>query len=333
MEYTPPPFFKQGPSALARLVMFALMSVALLVFDARFKLLERVRFGVATVLYPMQIAARAPGDAASNLSGYLARQRLLLTENARLERERLESAKTLMRAGQLEAENANLRGLLAMRERIPLVAVAAEMLFDARDPFTRKVIIDKGMLAGVKAGQVVVDATGVMGQVTRAFPAVAEVSLLTDRDQAIPVQVVRNGLRAIAYGTPGGADGGTMELKFLASNADVREGDVLTTSGLDGTYLPGLPVATVLRIEREAGYAFARIICKPAAGIDQFGQVLVLTTEKPAVSLPQPEAEEKAMKGKRRKLRADSGEKGAAAPDAPAGPAPANPAPAAPEKK
>jgi rod shape-determining protein MreC len=207
------------------------------------------------------------------------------------------------------------------------------MLFDARDPFTRKVIIDKGMLAGVKAGQVVVDAAGVMGQVTRAFPAVAEVSLLTDRDQAIPVQVVRNGLRAIAYGTPGGVDGGTMELKFLASNADVREGDVLTTSGLDGTYLPGLPVATVLRIEREAGYAFARIVCKPAAGIDQFGQVLVLTTEKPAVSLPLPEAEEKALKGKRRKLRAESGEKGATAPEAPASPAPASPVPAAPEKK
>lgn len=329
MEYTPPPFFKQGPSALARLVMFALMSVALLVFDARFKLLERVRFGVATVLYPLQVAARAPGDAAANLSGYLGRQRLLLAENSRLERERLESAKTLMRSAQLETENANLRGLLAMRERIPVLAIAAEMLFDARDPFTRKVVIDKGMLAGIKAGQVVVDATGVMGQVTRAFPAVSEVSLLTDRDQAIPVQVVRNGLRAIAYGTPAGPDGGTMELKFLASNADVREGDTLTTSGLDGTYLPGLPVATVLRIEREAGYAFARIICKPAAGIDRFGQVLVLTAEKPASVMPLPEAEEKVLKGKRRKLRAEPGEKGAPAPAAPASAAPA----AAPEKK
>jgi rod shape-determining protein MreC len=332
MEYTPPPFFKQGPSALARLVLFALMSLALLVFDARFKLLERVRFGVATVLYPLQIAARAPGDAAANLSGYLARQRQLLTENERLEREKLESAKTLMRAAQLEAENTNLRGLLAMRERIPLVAVAAEMLFDARDPFTRKVVIDKGVLAGVKAGQVVVDATGVVGQVTRAFPAVAEVSLLTDRGQAIPVQVVRNGLRAIAYGTPGGADGGTMQLKFLASNADVREGDVLTTSGLDGVYLPGLPVATVLRIEREAGYAFARIICKPAAGIDHFGQVLVLTAEKQAVSMPAPETEEKSVKGKRRKLRAEAGDKGVAAPEAPAAPGP-GPNSAAPEKK
>jgi rod shape-determining protein MreC len=144
--------------------------------------------------------------------------------------------------------------------------------------------------------------------------------------------VVRNGLRAIAYGTPGGADGGTMELKFLASNADVREGDVLTTSGLDGVYLPGLPVATVLRIEREAGYAFARIICKPAAGIDHFGQVLVLTAEKQAVSMPAPETEEKSVKGKRRKLRAEAGDKGVAAPEAPAAPGP-GPNSAAPEKK
>ena len=331
MEYTPPPFFKQGPSALARLAIFALMSIALLVMDARFKLLEKVRFAVASVLYPLQLAARAPGDIAANLSGHFGRQQTLLSENSRLERERLEAAKGLLRAAQLETENANLRGLMAMRGRLPVVAVAAEMLYDARDPFTRKVVIDKGALAGVKAGQVVVDAVGVMGQVTRAFPAVAEVSLLTDRDQAIPVQVLRNGLRAVAYGTPGGPDGGNMELKFLAANADVRQGDVLTTSGLDGIYLPGLPVATVSRIEREAGYAFARIICKPAAGIDRFGQVLVLTTEKVQAPPPSPEVEEKPAKSKRKKLRADAAEKEAqaAASANPAAGASANQAPGA----
>lgn len=306
MEYSPPPFFKQGPSALARLVAFGVLSVALLVADARFRLLEKARFAVAVVLYPLQLAARAPGDAASGLGGYLGRQQALLRDNAILERERLESARSLMRTSQLEAENANLRALLAMRDRLPVVSLAAELIHDARDPFTRKVVIDKGALAGVKAGQVVIDAAGVIGQVTRAFPAIAEVSLLTDRDQAIPVQVVRNGLRSVAFGTPGGADGGVMELKFLATNTDVRQGDVLVTSGLDGIYLPGLPVATVLRVEREAGYAFARIICKPAAGIDRFGQVLVLTAEKVAVPPPPPEPEEKPSKGSRRKLRAES---------------------------
>jgi rod shape-determining protein MreC len=316
MEYAPPPFFKQGPSALARFASFALLSLALLVLDARFKLLEQVRFGVAVLLYPLQVAARAPGDIASNLGGYMGRQQTLISENGRLERERLEAARGLMRNAQLEAENANLRQLLAMRERLPVVAVAAEMLYDARDPFTRKVIIDKGVMQQVRAGQVVVDAGGVMGQVTRAFPMVAEVSLLTDRDQAIPVQVVRNGLRAIAYGTPGGPEGGTMELKFLATNADVRQGDVLVTSGIDGTYLPGLPVATVLRIEREAGYAFAKILCKPAAGVDRFGHVLVLTGDKAVAPPPPPEADDKPVKGRRKRLRADMVEKDGAPRDA-----------------
>ncbi len=321
MEYAPPPFFKQGPSALARLASFAFLSIVLLVLDARFKLLEQVRFGVAMVLYPLQVAARAPGDAASNLSGYLGRQQTLITENEKLERDRLSAARGLMRSAQLEAENANLRSLMAMRERLPVVAVAAEMLYDARDPFTRKVVIDKGMLANIRAGQVVIDATGVIGQVTRAFPAVSEVSLLTDRDQAIPVQVVRNGLRAIAYGTPAGVDGGTMELRFLATNADVRPGDALVTSGIDGTYLPGLPVATVLRIEREAGYAFAKIACKPAAGVDRFGQVLVLTGEKIVLPALPPEADDKPVRVKRKKMRAEIAEKESAAANARASPA------------
>ncbi|MBL8382810.1 MAG: rod shape-determining protein MreC [Burkholderiales bacterium] len=319
MEYSPPPFFKQGPSALARMAAFALLSLALLVADAQYRLLERVRYGVALALYPLQLVARAPGGAVSGFAGYMARQENLLRENAAHERRGLEAARGLMRAGQLEAENANLRALLAMRERLPVVSVAAELLYDARDPFTRKVVIDKGGLAGVKPGQVVVDARGVVGQVTRAFPAMAEVSLLTDRDQAIPVQVVRNGLRAVAYGIPTGPDGGALELKFLATNADVRKGDDLVTSGLDGVFLPGLPVASVTRVERGAGFAFARIVCVPAAGIDRFGQVLVLTTEKIVAPPPPPEAEEKLPKGKRRKVTAEPAAKESAGNRAAAG--------------
>ncbi len=322
MEYHPPPFFRQGPSALARMAAFATLSILLLVLDARFKLLERGRLALATVLYPLQRAAHAPGDAASHAGRYAADQRLLIEENARLRGVQLESARINLRTAHLEAENVNLRGLLAMRERLPVQAVAAELLYDARDPFSRKIIIDRGLSQGVKGGMVVMDAAGVIGQVTRAYPFIAEVSLLTDKNQAIPVQVVRNGLRAIAYGgstgtVPDGREARAMELRFLAANADVREGDVLVTSGIDGTYLPGLPVATVLKIEREAGYAFAKIVCTPAAGIDRFGQVLVLTTE---IKLPAPppaaDAEEKGVKGKRKKSRAE----GAAGPDASSNP-------------
>ena len=316
MEYQPPPFFRQGPSALARLAAFSTLSLLLLVLDARFKLLEHGRYAIAAVLYPVQRAAHAPADALSRVTRYTADQRALIDENGRLKSAQLDTARGSVRAAHLEAENINLRALLAMRERLPVQAVAAEVLYDARDPFSRKVIIDKGDGHGVRAGMVVMDAAGVIGQVTRAYPFLSEVSLLTGKNQAIPVQVVRNGLRAVAYGgaaltgAAGGGDGAApaaraMELRFLAANADVREGDALVTSGIDGTYLPGLPVATVDKIEREAGYAFAKIVCTPAAGMDRFGQVLVLTTD---IKLPPPpaaESEEKNVKLKRKKGRAD----------------------------
>ncbi len=329
MEYQPPPFFRQGPSALARLAAFSALSLLLLLLDARFKLLEHGRYAIAAVLYPLQRAAHAPGDALSRVTSFAADQRALIGENARLKSAQLDAARGSARTAHLEAENANLRSLLAMRERLPVQAVAAEVLYDAHDPFSRKVIIDKGDGHGVKAGMVVMDAAGVIGQVTRAYPFLSEVSLLTSKNQAIPVQVVRNGLRAVAYGgaaLTGGTGGSAgavpgaraMELRFLAANADVREGDTLVTSGIDGTYLPGLPVATVDKIEREAGYAFAKIVCTPAAGMERFGQVLVLTTE---IKLPPPpaaESEDKNVKVKRKKARADEGrdERGDGTPDA-----------------
>jgi rod shape-determining protein MreC len=129
----------------------------------------------------------------------------------------------------------------------------------------------------------VTDETGIVGQVTRVHPLLSEVTLVTDRDQAIPVQVVRNGLRAIAFG--GGASG-TLELRFMAANADIQANDRLVTSGVDGTYPPGLPVATVVRIERDAENAFARVVCRPAAGVDRGRFVLVLENE--AAPPPRP---------------------------------------------
>ena len=136
--------------------------------------------------------------------------------------------------------------------------------------------IDRGATHGVRPGSPVTDETGVVGQVTRVHALLSEVTLVTDRDQAIPVQVVRNGLRAIAFG--GGASG-TLELRFMAANADIQGNDRLVTSGIDGTYPPGLPVATVMRIERDAENAFARVVCRPAAGVDRGRFVLVLSDE------------------------------------------------------
>jgi rod shape-determining protein MreC len=183
-----------------------------------------------------------------------------------------------------QAEAGQLRRLIGAAERLPVKSMPAEILYNGRDPYSRKVVIDKGSQSGVRAGSPVVDEAGVIGQVTRAHALAAEVTLLTDKDQAIPVQVVRNGLRAVAFGA--GASG-MLELRFMASNAEIQNGDRLVTSGIDGTYPPGIPVGTVARIERDAAYAFARIVCQPAAGVERGRYVLVIENELRQVQPPE----------------------------------------------
>jgi rod shape-determining protein MreC len=270
--HAPPPFFKRGPAPLVRLVFFVSLSLILLIADLRFHTLEWARLAVATVAWPLQRITWLPIDAAGDFGGYMTRQSTLLKENTELRRRQLETANLLLRQQHLELENKRLRALLDMRARLPVQGRIAEILYAARDPFARRVIIDKGSQHGIAGGQAVVDDIGVIGQVTRVFPLTAEVMLLTDKDQAIPVEVQRSGLRAVLAGS--GA--GMMELRFLASNAEVQVGDVLVTSGLDGVYLPGLPVAKVVRVDRDSAYSFARIICEPLAGVERHGLALVL---------------------------------------------------------
>jgi rod shape-determining protein MreC len=270
--HAPPPFFKRGPAPLVRLVFFVSLSLALLVADLRFQTLEWARLAVATAAWPLQRVTGIPIDAAGDVGGYLSRQRTLLGENEDLRRRQLGTANLLLRQDHLEQENKRLRALLDMRERQPVEGRIAEILYAARDPFSRRVIIDKGSQQGIAPGQAVVDDIGVIGQVARVFPLTSEVLLLTDKEQAIPVAVQRNGLRAVLAG----AGAGMMELRFLAANAEVQVGDILVTSGLDGVYLPGLPVARVVKIDRDASFSFARIICTPLAGVERHGLALVL---------------------------------------------------------
>jgi rod shape-determining protein MreC len=149
------------------------------------------------------------------------------------------------------------------------------VLYDAADPFTRKVIIDKGALAAVQSGAPVLDELGILGQVTRVYPLVSEVTLISDRNQAIPVQNVRTGARSLAFGDMSSAHG-SMELRYMAANADIQEGDLLSTSGVDGVYPPGLQVARVTHIERRVDSAFARVSCRPVARVEGSLHVLVL---------------------------------------------------------
>lgn len=278
MDHQPPPFFKRGPSALARLSFFVFLCVAMMIADARLNALYSVRAALSVMLNPLQRIARSPLDMAARTGEFFVTQARLQRENAVLKQGRLADSAQLLRYRALQAENAHLRNLLGAQQRFSDSAVLAEIMYAGHDPFTRKVSMDKGERHQIKAGQAVIDNTGVVGQVTRSFPFSSEVTLLTDKDQAVPVQLLRNGLRAIVFGF--GQDG-ALELRYMPVNADIQNGDVLVTSGIDGTYPPGLPVAVVSKIERNTAYAFAKIICTPSAGTDRNRQLLVLTRLRP----------------------------------------------------
>ena len=287
MEFQPPPFFNRGPAPLVRLTFFISLSVLLMVLDARFHYLEVLRTSLAIIVYPLQRAAMAPADAFSAIAGFFSSQSSLQRENDALRAKVLQTSRDVLTLETLAAENTQLRKLLEARVRASRTSKFAEILYAGRDQFSRKIVIDKGTGADILAGQAVIDDTGVIGQVTRVFPMMAEITLISDKEQATPVQVVRNGLRAIAYG-----DGATLDLRFMAANADIQNGDILVTSGIDGTYPAGLPVARVARVERDAAYAFAKIQCVPIAGTEKHRQVLVLAKD---TAIPPPPAAETAQ--------------------------------------
>lgn len=298
MEYSPPPFFKRGPRLVTRFTFFSLLSIALLVADVRFNYLHLLRQSIATALYPLQRVSSMPGGWVGRVADFFVTQTQLQHENDELRRQELVDKGALQVHKALEAENQNLRSLLALRERLPREFIAAEILYAHRDPFTRRVVVDKGSQHGVTAGFAVVDGSGVVGQVTRVFPWASEVTLVTDKEQAVPIQAVRSGLRGVTFGI--GYDG-TMELRFMPVNSDIQNGDLLVTSGIDGTYPPGLPVAVVSNIERNAAYAFARIIVTPAAGVNRNGQVLIVSSADKVVANPVPEEEAVPKGGKDKK--------------------------------
>lgn len=299
LDRNPPPFFRQGASALSKLMVFSALALFLMVADTRFALTQPLRMAVATALYPVQWLVMRPVLWAQNAGSYF--ESLQSAQSAQ------EAAKQKLgllsqRANQVEQlmlENSRLRKLLVLRERFAATGQAAQVLYDAADPYTRKVVIDKGMLSGVSAGSPVLDESGVLGQVTRVYPLVSEVTLVTDRDQAIPVLNARTGARAVAFGDPG-AHAGALELRFMAANADVQAGDLLTTSGVDGVYPPGLPVARVEKVERRVESAFARIYCTPVALAAGAAHVMVLQPVSSQIpALPEPEAApEPGKKGK-----------------------------------
>lgn len=285
MDHAPPPFFKRGPAPLALLTFYIAVSLAIFVVDLRVKSLDLFRQSIALVVDPVQRVAQTPGSLVDYAASYLRGLKELQQENSDLKHAQLSTTPNLQRLAQLESENERLRKLLVVKEREKASGQVAQILYTARDPFSRKVIVDKGQQAGITAGQPAIDEAGVVGQVTRVFPFSAEVTLITDKSQAIPVQVVRSGQRSVVFGL----GNGQLELRYMPANADVQVGDVLVTSGLDGIFLPGFPVAKVVNIERDSAYSFARIFCTPLAGVENFGELMVLDPRQPLPERP-PEA-------------------------------------------
>lgn len=269
------------------MMVFACISIVLLLVDSQMRTLGAVRQVVGTVLHPLQMAALLPRDAIYGAGDYFSSLAEMKKQVDELKRQQIADAQALQQAQLRTTENNQLRRLMGAREQVPTKSMLAEVLYDARDASSRKIILDRGSNSDVALGLPVIDNQGVVGQVTRVFPFTSEVTLLTDKDQAIPVQLLRNGLRSVAYGR---GKIGSLELRFTAPNADIKVGDIVVTSGLDGVYPAGLAVARVTQVDSNASGAFGGVICQPLAGIQNNRQLLILMS--PPEIAPRPPEEE-----------------------------------------
>jgi len=275
IDRSPPPFFRQGPSSLTKLILFASLALFLMVADNRFLITRQVRSLLATALYYPQQVLLMPIQLLQGGSTYLVGMQRALASEEMAKRALAGQAERALRVEQLLGENARLRALLTLRPSVTVRSQAAQVLYEASDPYSRKVVIDLGSNSGVLLASPVINENGVLGQVTRVYPLSSEVTLLVDKDAAIPVLNSRTQARSAVFGSAGVLGGG-MEMRFMAGNADVVVGDLLTTSGVDGVYPPGLPVAKVISVDRKVDSGFARIVLAPSAMPDGVRHVLVL---------------------------------------------------------
>jgi rod shape-determining protein MreC len=299
-------------------------SIVLMVVDQRQHHLQFVRSALAVLTSPLQQFAQLPATAVDWVTDTLATRARLKDDNAALREANLILKARLQKLEALEAENLQLRNLLDSSIKVGERVLIGELISVDLDPYTQQVTINKGSTSGVYEGQPVLDAEAVMGQVVHTTPFTSRVLLVTDTSHAIPVQVQRNGLRTIAVGT-GRAN--QLELPYLPINADIRQGDLLVTSGLGGTFPPGYPVAVVSTVSRRAGEAFPHVLATPQAHLDRVREVLLVWTMSPLQVL---QAQEKA-RSEAPVVPAASGAAAPAVPPAAAAPAAAStpPAPAA----
>jgi rod shape-determining protein MreC len=277
LDRTPPPFFRQGPSALTKLTFCSALALFLMVADTRFQLTQPLRAVIATALHPVQRLLLVPVQLWQGGGDYVRGLQEAQAAQTQAQRTLAEQAERSAQVETLQTENARLRALLALQPRLQVRQQTAEVLYLAADPYSRKLVVDRGRQHDVVEGSPVINEQGVVGQVTRVYPLTSEVTLLTDKDAAIPLLNTRTQQRGAAFGVAGpiGSAGG-LELRFVASSSDVQVGDVLTTSGVDGVYPPGLTVARVASVERQSQDSFARVVLTPTAASDNVRHVLLL---------------------------------------------------------
>lgn len=297
IERSDPPIFRRGLSATSKLILLGLLSIVLMAADHRLQISQPIRSGVALILAPLQWLSLQPGRAINASAQYFSNLEQAQDAAQNYQSKTIAQAQRLQQVEQLGQENAHLRQLLDLRGQMAGPSKAVQVLYDTADPYTRRVVVDRGQLAGIVHGSAVIDSAGVVGQVTRVYPLVSEVTLLTDRDQSIPVMNARTGSRHVANGDPY-THGGSLDLKFVPAGSDMQKGDLLTTSGIDGVYPAGLHVGRVVRIDRRVDSSFARVHAEPMA-VERGRHLLVLLPVKDWPEPPKPETGKPALlKGK-----------------------------------
>jgi rod shape-determining protein MreC len=255
------------------MVLLVFLSVALVFFDFQQGHLETVRRALSVAVYPIRVLVDLPSAALGWTREYLSERHRLVAENRVLRAESLQQRAGLQQLAALEAENAKLRALMDSTARLANRVQVAEILAVDLDPYRHRIALNRGEQAGVYAGQALLDADGIVGQVIRVNPLGAEAILISDPSHATPVEINRNGLRTVALGV---GDVSRMELPFLPNSADIRVGDLLVSSGLGDAFPPGYPVARVTRVERRPGEPFARVDARPTASLNRARQVLLV---------------------------------------------------------
>jgi len=256
-----------------RIVAFILASLIMMTVDHRQGHLEKVRSALSVFVYPLQYTANLPVMATDWVSEAFVTRASLMEENARLRDEQLLLSSKVQKVETLRAENERLREMLQSSEKLDERVLIAELLAVDLQPFRHQIVINKGQREGVYDGQPIVDANGVMGQIVHVGPFSSTVLLLTDPSHAIPVQINRNGLRSVAVGT---GQSHILQLEHLPNNVDIREGDLVVSSGLGSRFPSGYPVGVVYDISRVPGEPFAKVTIIPSAQLEKSREVLLV---------------------------------------------------------